>query len=169
MHPEFLRLLTESPRLWSKSTALIGRPAGSFYTQVASRTPSEGATPRAAVAEADGGGEGSVRPRDDRGGREYHLDGQANASGARFPDHFSLLLGVAIASPGFPGDDEEEEEAAADGEEDGEEAGKEAGEMFNEDDDDDDEEDRALSGEAEDDDLRRRSSSRKGPPGRRRP
>lgn len=50
------------------------RPVGVFYTQLAYRSPSKGKPVTA-----------------------YHIDGEANADGDRFPDHFSLIVGVALS------------------------------------------------------------------------
>ena len=105
-YPEFLSLLLASERLYAAVSSLIGPPSGSFYTQVARRTPSRGATHSGAAASASGAEccyppcrppADGVRPHDARPGTNYHLDGQANASGARFPDHFSLLVAVAVS------------------------------------------------------------------------
>lgn len=53
-------------------------PSAVFYTQVAYRTPAKPSTP-------------PLRPT------SYHLDGEANAIGSRFPDHFSIIVGVALS------------------------------------------------------------------------
>ena len=87
-HAPVLDLLCAAPRLHGALHDLSagdGRPIGSFYTQVAFRTP----LPSSARADARGA--------DDRPGTCYHLDGQANAAGERFPDHFSVLVGVALS------------------------------------------------------------------------
>lgn len=60
----------------------MGEVGGIFYTQIAFRTPMS-------EHQRNGAAEYQV-------GAEYHLDGQANASGERFPDHWTVLVGVAL-------------------------------------------------------------------------
>ncbi len=87
-HAPVLDLLCAAPRVHGALrdlSAADGCPIGSFYTQVAFRTP------------LPSGGRADARGVDDRPGTCYHLDGQANAAGERFPDHFSVLVGVALS------------------------------------------------------------------------
>lgn len=56
---------------------------GIFYSQIAFRTPVPASLRQSDVP-------------DYLVGAEYHLDGQANASGERFPDHWTVLVGIAL-------------------------------------------------------------------------
>ena len=56
---------------------------GIFYSQIAFRTPVPATLKSSDVP-------------DYQIGAEYHLDGQANASGERFPDHWTVLVGIAL-------------------------------------------------------------------------
>ena len=85
-HLPILDLLRE-PRLAAAIRCLAGSEALAVsYTQVARRTPA----PRKAR-------------RRDLPDTSYHIDGEANASGARFPDVFSLLVAVALTPHERPG------------------------------------------------------------------
>ena len=85
-HLPILDLLRE-PRLAAAIRCLAGAEAHAVsYTQVARRTPA----PRKAR-------------RRDLPDTSYHIDGEANASGARFPDVFSLLVAVALTPHERPG------------------------------------------------------------------
>jgi len=83
-HSETLQLLLQSPELikiienLTKSTI-----SGIFYSQIALRTP---LPPK------------MIKPvaLDYSPGAEYHLDGQANSSGTRFPDLWTILVGIAL-------------------------------------------------------------------------
>lgn len=79
-HTPIADLLCASQSIFDFVTqASQGRPpVGMFYTQVAYRTPVTVKTP-------------PQRPD------SYHLDGEANAIGSRFPDHFSLIVGIALS------------------------------------------------------------------------
>lgn len=82
-HAPVLDLLLQSPRLLQTITALLKcSPGGIFYNQVAYRTPLPADCP--------------VKVLDYTSGAEYHIDGQANQFGTRFPDPWSLLIGVAL-------------------------------------------------------------------------
>lgn len=65
-----------SPLLSTVHGLTRARPVGVFYTQLAYRTPT---TKRIRLT-------------------AYHIDGEANACGARFPDSFSLIIAVALSS-----------------------------------------------------------------------
>mmetsp|Transcript_16372 Transcript_16372/g.19927 ORF Transcript_16372/g.19927 Transcript_16372/m.19927 type:complete len:315 (+) Transcript_16372:44-988(+) len=66
-----------SPRMVATAERLTKRKVcGVLYTQIAFRTPLK---------------------KKPRFGTAYHIDGEANAQGARFPDHFSLLVGIALS------------------------------------------------------------------------
>ena len=82
-HAPLLALLRASPALARALGDLGGgrEPAGLLYTQVAHRTPLKKKRGRA----------------DARPGHLYHIDGEANASGSRFPDLFSVILAVALS------------------------------------------------------------------------
>ena len=85
-HLPILDLLRE-PRLAAAIHCLAGAEAHAVsYTQVARRTPA----PRKAR-------------RKNLPDTSYHIDGEANASGARFPDVFSLLVAVALTPHERPG------------------------------------------------------------------
>ena len=85
-HLPILDLLRE-PRLAAAIRCLAGAEAHAVsYTQVARRTPA----PRKAR-------------RKNLPDTSYHIDGEANASGARFPDVFSLLVAVALTPHERPG------------------------------------------------------------------
>merc|ERR1719174_2711376 len=76
-----------APRLASAMEQLL-TPRGSWYTQMAVRTPHPArARLRAAV--------GAPRPKQNE---DYHLDGQ----GQRFPDCFSLLVCIALSDQRAP-------------------------------------------------------------------
>lgn len=82
-HAPVLDVLLQSPALLAKCAAIMQAPlTGCFYNQVALRTPApeevKARVPEYAV------------------GAEYHLDGQANSAGIRFPDPWSLLIGIAL-------------------------------------------------------------------------
>lgn len=82
-HPRLLDVVLQSPLLLEKIVAILqSAPGGIFYNQVAFRTP----------LPADC----SEKILDYTPGAEYHIDGQANAFGTRFPDPWSLLIGVAL-------------------------------------------------------------------------
>lgn len=82
-HAPVLDLLLQSPKLLQTIAALLKcSPGGIFYNQVAYRTPLPADCP--------------VKILDYTSGAEYHIDGQANQFGTRFPDPWSLLIGVAL-------------------------------------------------------------------------
>lgn len=81
-HGPIMDVLLQSPKLLAHLEALMGsKPAGIFYNQVAYRTPLINPTPKIM--------EYTV-------GSEYHIDGQANNLGTRFPDPWTVLVGVAL-------------------------------------------------------------------------
>jgi len=80
-HLPILNLLLQSPKVTDKLRDILGcKLGGIFYSQVALRTPV-----------IDGNREEYYSP-----GAEYHIDGQANASGDRFPDPWSIQIGIAL-------------------------------------------------------------------------
>lgn len=81
-HAPILDMVLNSPTILSKVEHLMGcRPIGSFYNQVAYRTPLANYKPSLLDYQA---------------GAEYHIDGQANAQGTRFPDPWSVVVGIAL-------------------------------------------------------------------------
>eukprot|EP01038_Epipyxis_sp_PR26KG_P011272 gene11272-15123_t len=82
-----LDLLLLSPIIVDKLYGLMGQISGIFYSQIAFRTPISGKASKINV-------NGSIE--DYQPGGDYHLDGQANASGDRFPDHWTVLVGIAL-------------------------------------------------------------------------
>lgn len=85
-HGPVLDLLLLSPKLIGRLHDLMGSIQGIFYTQIAFRTPSSRKE--------------SFSPGDESKlygiGAEYHIDGQANAAGERFPDHWTVMVGIAL-------------------------------------------------------------------------
>lgn len=82
-HPALLNIILQSPLLLEKIVAILQcSPGGIFYNQVAFRTPLPP--------------DCSEKVLEYTPGAEYHIDGQANAFGTRFPDPWSLLIGVAL-------------------------------------------------------------------------
>ena len=80
-HAPILDLLLKSPKIMGRLKCLLGcELAGIFYSQIALRTPV-----------TSGSREEFYSP-----GAEYHIDGQANASGDRFPDPWSVQVGIAL-------------------------------------------------------------------------
>jgi hypothetical protein len=80
-HIPIVNLLVKSPIVIGKLVGLIGREISSiFYSQIAYRTP----VPKKNRFEY-------YTP-----GAEYHLDGQANSNGDRFPDHWTVQIGIAL-------------------------------------------------------------------------
>jgi len=87
-HPALMSLLLKSPALLGRLEQLTGSTVSSiFYSQVAFRT----ALSAKQVAQQLANPVPDYSP-----GAEYHLDGQANSSGTRFPDPWSVLVGVAL-------------------------------------------------------------------------
>jgi hypothetical protein len=81
-HAPILDLILQSPLVLEKLEALMGSsPTGTFYNQVAYRTPL--VNPTTEVMQ--------YTP-----GAEYHIDGQANQYGTRFPDPWSVIVGIAL-------------------------------------------------------------------------
>jgi len=85
-HGQLLDLLFHSPKVMSRARALLG-PAicGIFYTQIALRTT-------LAKVKSEEHAESLNSGRTD-----YHIDGQANDAGTRFPDHWTLQIGIALS------------------------------------------------------------------------
>jgi hypothetical protein len=84
-HAQIMQLLLSSPALTQCIEDLTHSSiSGIFYSQIALRTPlpSNLASQPAAL--------------DYCPGAQYHLDGQANSSGTRFPDPWTLLVGIAL-------------------------------------------------------------------------
>ena len=80
-HLPILNLLLQSPKVTDKLRDILGcKLGGVFYSQVALRTPV-----------TEGNRDEYYSP-----GAEYHIDGQANASGDRFPDPWSVQIGIAL-------------------------------------------------------------------------
>lgn len=87
-HPALMNLLIHSPSLLGWIEALTGARLHSiFYSQVAFRTPLSAKQIAHQLAHA---------APDYSPGAEYHLDGTANSAGTRFPDPWSLLVGIAL-------------------------------------------------------------------------
>lgn len=84
-HAAIADLVCASQPIFDIVTALTGgrHPDRVFYTQVACRTPY-----KSRGKYRDGG---------------YHIDGEANVLGSRFPDHFSLIVGIALTPQLAPG------------------------------------------------------------------
>jgi len=81
-HAPLLNLLLQSPGILQRLDKLMNaKPVGCFYNQVAYRTPLKNYKPSIL--------EYTV-------GAEYHIDGNANATGTRFPDPWSILVGIAL-------------------------------------------------------------------------
>lgn len=81
-HAPILDVLMQSPGVLRTLHGLLGgRPQGIFYNQVAFRTCLP--APTAATM-------------DYTAGAEYHIDGNCNHLGIRFPDPFTVLVGVAL-------------------------------------------------------------------------
>lgn len=85
-HGKLLELLFRSPSIMARARDLLG-PAirGIFYTQIALRTP-------LAKVKSEEHAESLNTGRTD-----YHIDGQANDAGTRFPDHWTLQIGIALS------------------------------------------------------------------------
>lgn len=80
-HVPILNLIMKSPKVIVRLKDLLNRELdGIFYSQIALRTP---------VA-------AKYRQEHYVIGAEYHIDGQANNSGERFPDHWSVQVGIAL-------------------------------------------------------------------------
>lgn len=87
-HPALMSLLLKSPALLGRIEQLTMSSVSSiFYSQVAFRTPLSAKQ----IAQQLANPVPDYSP-----GAEYHLDGQANSSGTRFPDPWSVLVGVAL-------------------------------------------------------------------------
>lgn len=87
-HPALMSLLLKSPTLLGRIEQLTGSSVSSiFYSQVAFRTPLSAKQ----IAQQLANPVPDYSP-----GAEYHLDGQANSSGTRFPDPWSVLVGIAL-------------------------------------------------------------------------
>jgi hypothetical protein len=81
-HAPVLDLVIQSPGILQRLENLMDtKPAGCFYNQIAYRTPL--VNYKSSVL-------------DYTVGAEYHLDGTANASGTRFPDPWTVLVGIAL-------------------------------------------------------------------------
>ena len=78
-----LDLLLRSPKILARLRDMMPQIGGIFYSQIAFRTPVPASLKTTSAP-------------DYQIGAEYHLDGQANASGERFPDHWTVLLGIAL-------------------------------------------------------------------------
>lgn len=80
-HVPILNLLIKSPKILGKLKCLMNTDiSGIFYSQIAYRTPVSS----------------SHRSEYYTPGAEYHIDGQANASGDRFPDYWTVQIGIAL-------------------------------------------------------------------------
>jgi hypothetical protein len=81
-HAPIINILLRSPLILGKLTMLMGsKPAGIFYNQVAYRTPITNK---------------STKLMEYTVGAEYHIDGQANEFGTRFPDPWTVLICIAL-------------------------------------------------------------------------
>lgn len=84
-HAPILDLVLQSPQVVETLRGLMGcAPAGIFYSQCGFRTP---------LALQPQGGQ---VPLTYTVGAEYHIDGNCNAAGTRFPDPFTVIIGVAL-------------------------------------------------------------------------
>jgi hypothetical protein len=86
-HLPILNLLLKSPVIMDRLRCMMGsEPSGIFYSQIAYRTPVKAAK--------------KVKTKlpslDYVPGAEYHLDGSANGQGTRFPDPWTVMVGVAL-------------------------------------------------------------------------
>ena len=80
-HAPILNLLLKSPKIIGRIKCMIDREiSGFFYNQIAYRTPVDA----------------KHRTEYYAPGAEYHIDGQANCSGERLPDHWTIQLGIAL-------------------------------------------------------------------------
>lgn len=115
-----LALLQNSAVLKDHVTALIGDIGGIFYTQVAIRTPIVQIKPskevmlqptaskplsktqlkklknREKFMKNSSGNANCVTYETMRARLDYHIDGQANQTGSRFPDYWTVLVGIAL-------------------------------------------------------------------------
>lgn len=81
-HVPILNLLVKSPHVIAKIESLMGTEiSGIFYSQIALRTPV---------------GDNASKEENYSPGAEYHIDGQANGAGDRFPDHWTIQIGIAL-------------------------------------------------------------------------
>lgn len=95
-----LRLFTQSASLQQNLRSILGDIGGVFYTQVAIRTPI------LPPADVDGRSKSKRRKcvdtiscqrfHDLKKRTDYHIDGQANVTGSRFPDLWTVLVGIAL-------------------------------------------------------------------------
>ena len=84
-HGSLLNVLLCSPDIMERVRALLrNAPSGIFYSQIALRTPLKKVkSPEHAESL-------------NNGGSDYHIDGQANDAGDRFPDHWTLQVGICL-------------------------------------------------------------------------
>jgi ectoine hydroxylase-related dioxygenase (phytanoyl-CoA dioxygenase family) len=81
-HEPIMNLMLKSDHVLKYLTTLMGaNPVGIFYTQIALRTPTKKASKSSETYQE---------------GAEYHLDGNANIYGIRFPDPWTVMVGVAL-------------------------------------------------------------------------
>ena len=81
-HVPILNLLLKSPKIIAKLESIMGTEiSGIFYSQIALRTPV---------------GDSASKKEHYSPGAEYHIDGQANTAGDRFPDHWTVQIGIAL-------------------------------------------------------------------------
>ncbi len=81
-HAPLLNMVLNSPKILGRLEDIIGsKPTSCFYNQVAYRTPLVNYSPSIL----------NYTP-----GAEYHIDGQANDYGTRFPDPWTVLIAVAL-------------------------------------------------------------------------
>ena len=86
-HGALLNLLTCSENVMSRVHQILkSPPAGIFYTQMALRTPMKNSQLKSPEYTESLNSSGS----------DYHIDGQANESGDRFPDHWTLQVGICL-------------------------------------------------------------------------
>ena len=87
-HGALLNLLTCSEEVMSRVRQLLKTPPnGIFYTQIALRTPMKNSQLKST----------EHTESLNSGGSDYHIDGQANESGDRFPDHWTLQVGICLS------------------------------------------------------------------------
>lgn len=87
-HSPLLDLLVFSNRIRGGLRSLMGEVSGIFYTQIAIRTP----------VMYNSNGKPTLKIKM---GTDYHIDCQINNKGCRFPDHWTVMVGVALSDISF--------------------------------------------------------------------
>ena len=89
-----LDLLIHSPQILDFIVRVIGDISGLFYTQVAIRTPVDNNMNRKKRKRTSRKTCPEFEHRKAR--TDYHIDGQANQTGSRFPDYWTIIVGIAL-------------------------------------------------------------------------